>query len=349
LSYDFGEALQGIRREQKGETIALAAYYPWGILVDKEAQQTLWIDDGSPLPDRIAEIKRRLISTLSEPSYARNDEPEARVAMGFQPLISKDDYARAFAQIQDYLLAGDCYQVNYAQPFVSEALVDPWQLYRALRSKNAGEYGCYWPTTELGTFLSFSPELFLRARAGRVLTSPIKGTAPRYANPAKDQASARELMNSPKNRAENIMIVDLLRNDLGRVCEVGSVVTTALCELKTLPSVHHLVSHVEGQLPPDSSPIDLLRVAFPGGSITGAPKRRAMEIIAELEAQPRGLYCGSMVALGNHGTMISSIAIRSMTINKGLTTVWGGGGIVSDSQADSEYEESLNKLSKILS
>ncbi len=349
LSYDFGEALQGLVRDQVSEPIALAAYYPWAILVDKHAQQTLWVDDGSPLPACIAAIKQALLQAAPEPNASQNQKPETRTAMGFRPLICRENYAEAFARIQNYLLEGDCYQVNYAQPLVAEAPEDPWHLYLGLRAKNAGEYGCYWPKMALGTFLSFSPELFLRTRAGHVLTSPIKGTAPRHTDPKRDQALAAELLNSSKNRAENIMIVDLLRNDLGRVCEVGSVVTTALCELKTLPSVHHLVSHVEGQLPPDSSPIDLLRAAFPGGSITGAPKRRAMEIIAELEAQPRGMYCGSVVALGNHGTMISSIAIRSMTINKGLATVWGGGGIVSDSQVDSEYEESLSKLSKILS
>ena len=349
LSYDFGEALQGICRNEKNRVIAHAAYYPWGILIDKHGPQTLWIDDGRVLPAHINVIKSRVKKALSKPPLRLTEGREPEVAMGFEPRISRDEYAKAFARIQGYLLAGDCYQVNYAQPFVSVVPIDPWDLYTGLRAKNAGEFGCFWPETELGTFLSFSPELFLRTQGDRVLTSPIKGTAPRDEDPQRDQALALQLMQSQKNRAENIMIVDLLRNDLGRVCEVGSVVTTAICELKSLPSVHHLVSHVEGTLPPESTPIDLLRAAFPGGSITGAPKRRAMEIIAELEVHPRGMYCGSVVALGNHGTMVSSIAIRSMTLKGATATVWGGGGIVSDSQADEEYEECLTKLSKILS
>ena len=179
---------------------------------------------------------------------------------------------------------------------------------------------------------------------GKITTQPIKGTRPRHKDPDTDQAIADSLLNSVKDRAENIMITDLLRNDLGKLCVPGSVDTPEICSLHSYENVHHLVSRIEGALRDDISPGEALIGCSPGGSITGAPKRRAMEIIAELENTPRGAYCGSIFAIAGDGWMESSVAIRTLEVNDDRITCWGGGGIVFDSNADAEYQETFDKV-----
>jgi para-aminobenzoate synthetase component 1 len=220
-------------------------------------------------------------------------------------------------------------------------------LYGRLRQCNPAPFAGY---LDLGNFAiaSASPERFVLVQDGQVQTRPIKGTRPRGATPEQDRQRAEELLASAKDRAENVMIVDLLRNDLGRVCAYGSVRVEAVCRLESYPTVHHLVSEVVGTLRPGLGPVDLLRAAFPGGSVTGAPKVRAMEIIAELEPTARGPYCGSLGFLGFDGSMDTSILIRTFTIGRGWIQFPVGGGIVADSDPHAEYAETLHKAEGLL-
>jgi para-aminobenzoate synthetase component 1 len=257
-------------------------------------------------------------------------------------------YARAFARIQRYLHAGDCYQVNLAQRFEVAASGPAWPAYRRLREASRAPFAAYLHTPE-AEVLSVSPERFLQVDAdGRVETRPIKGTRPRAFDPAGDRALGAALQASAKDRAENVMIVDLLRNDLGRVCATGSVRVPELFALESFPSVHHLVSTVCGDLAPGRHALDLLRACFPGGSITGAPKIRAMEIIEELEPHRRGLYCGAIGYIGFDGAMDTNIAIRTLVYSQGRVRCWAGGGLVVDSEVEAEYQETFDKAAGML-
>jgi para-aminobenzoate synthetase component 1 len=256
-------------------------------------------------------------------------------------------YHQAFNRIRDYIREGDCYQVNLAQRFQAPCTGDPWLGYRRLRAINPAPFAAYL-NLPFGQVLSSSPERFLEVRGGHVETRPIKGTRPRQSDPAADAAQAGELAACGKDRAENLMIVDLLRNDLGKVCVPGSVETSRLFEVESFANVHHLVSTVTGRLAPGLDAIDLLRAAFPGGSITGAPKLRAMEIIEELEPDRRGVYCGAIGYLGFNGDMDTNIAIRTVVITAGQAHCWAGGGIVADSEWQAEYQECLDKASPML-
>jgi len=250
----------------------------------------------------------------------------------------RDKVARAIA----YIHAGDVFQVNLSRELVAprpEGL-SARALYRRMRRRTLAPFSAYMALPDGRAVCSFSPERFLQAdAAGRVETRPIKGTRPRAGEPAADSRLAAELAASAKDRAENLMIVDLLRNDLARVCRVGSVHVPTLCGLETFRAVHHLVSVVRGELAPGRTAVDLLAAAFPGGSITGAPKIRAMEIIRELEGRRRGPYCGSLCWLGFDGAMDSSILIRTMTVEPDAVRYGVGGGVVADSDPEAEWRE----------
>jgi para-aminobenzoate synthetase component 1 len=261
--------------------------------------------------------------------------------------MTSAQYAAAFARVQHYLREGDCYQVNLAQRFCAAAQGDAFALYETLRRDNPAPFAA-WLNFPFGQVLSSSPERFLQVRTGRVETKPIKGTRPRSADPAQDRALADALRDSAKDRAENLMIVDLLRNDLGKSCTPGSIQVPRLFEVESFATVHHLVSTVSGELAPDRDAIDLLRGCFPGGSITGAPKRRAMEIIEELEPHRRGVYCGAIGYIGFDGSMDTNIAIRTLVHSAGQVCFAAGGGIVTDSDAAEEYQESLDKAAALL-
>jgi para-aminobenzoate synthetase component 1 len=254
----------------------------------------------------------------------------------------REDYLAAVARAVEYIHAGDCFQVNVAQRLLHPATLPPLELYERLRRRNPAPFAGYF---DLGDFVlaSASPERFLRVAGGAVQTRPIKGTRPRGRTLKEDRQRAEELLASAKDRAENVMIVDLLRNDLGRVCAYGSVTVPAVCRLESFEYVHHLVSEVHGRLRPGLGPIDLLRAAFPGGSVTGAPKVRAMEIIAELEPTARGPYCGSLGYIGFDGGMDTNILIRTFTLGRGWAQFPVGGGIVADSTPENEYAETLHK------
>lgn len=264
---------------------------------------------------------------------------------------SQDEYEARVRQAIDYIYAGDIFQVNLTQRFLATLRddIDPYVLYRRLRAINPSPYAAFLRTGRQQAIVSASPECYLHLQADRqVVTRPIKGTSPRGANPQEDAALAARLQCSEKDRAENLMIVDLLRNDLSRVCSIGSVKTEKLFSLESFASVHHLVSEVHGELDSGATAVDLLKATFPGGSITGAPKIRAMEIINELEPTRRGPYCGAIAWLGCDGAMEASIIIRTLTVSGRTVVAQAGGGIVADSDPHAEYIESLDKVGLLL-
>ncbi|MEQ8266368.1 MAG: aminodeoxychorismate synthase component I [Parvibaculum sp.] len=287
---------------------------------------------------RAAEFRERLSSLRVPPE--RHPAASHPLASNF----TREGYERAVARIVDYIHAGDIFQANLSQRFETQLPDDDdaYALYLRLRAASPAPFSAFFNFGE-GAVVSSSPERFLRCRAGRVETKPIKGTRPRGATPEEDRRLAEELLASEKDRAENIMIVDLLRNDISRACEDDSVIVEKLCELESFANVHHLVSTVRGRLRPGANAVDLLAACFPGGSVTGAPKRRAMEIIAELEPTARGPYCGAIGYLGTDGGMDTSIAIRTIVVKGTRATFQAGGGIVADSVPAAEYEETLAK------
>jgi len=275
-------------------------------------------------------------------------QPAFSITVPFEPSISKTDYRDAIRRIQDYIVAGDCYQVNYAQRFKATLQGDTWAAYLAVRDKLAGGFSGFLRHGEDHTILSLSPERFLQVHDGVITTQPIKGTSARHLDVTADRASATSLLSSDKDRAENVMITDLLRNDLGRFCEPGSVKVTELCGLYSFDNVHHLISTITGRLASGISAGNVMIASSPGGSITGAPKKRAVEIIAELEPHARGAYCGSLFAMTGDGWLQSSIAIRTLEAKGTSLYCWGGGGITASSHWEAEYQETLDKIGPIM-
>jgi len=339
-------------------------FYDWVVAFDHLEKRAWIVSTGFPetSPDRrrrraqnkIREIRHRLAGWKNRPCLRRDVDCSALSphysVLRHQQLMSnfsRPDYLEAVRRAIEYIHAGDCFQVNLAQRLLYPWRKPPAELYRRLRRCNPAPFAAY---LDMGDFAlaSASPERFLRVEKGEVQTCPIKGTRPRSDNPAEDEAQARQLLASGKDRSENIMIVDLLRNDLGRVCQYGSIQVPDVCRLESYEYVHHLVSEVRGRLRAGLGPIDLLRAAFPGGSVTGAPKIRAMEIIAELEPTSRGPYCGSLACLGFDGSMDSSILIRTCTVGGGWVQFPVGGGIVADSDPEREYEETWHKAEGII-
>jgi para-aminobenzoate synthetase component 1 len=270
-------------------------------------------------------------------------------ARGLTSTFSHPDYCRAVRRAKDYIAAGDIFQVNLSQRFRAETGAAPLELYAALRSANPAPFACYLPLDQRRAVLSSSPERFLRVAGRHVETRPIKGTRPRRPGdePFNDRMH-RELLASAKDRAELTMIVDLERNDLGRVCSYGSVRVTEPIVLEQYPTVYHLVATVEGDLHTRRDLVHLLKAAFPGGSITGAPKIRAMEIIDELEPTKRSVYTGNIGYIGFDGTADLNIAIRTLLLADGAVYAQVGGGIVADSDPEAEYQETLDKARALL-
>jgi para-aminobenzoate synthetase component 1 len=261
--------------------------------------------------------------------------------------LTRDSYRATVLRAKQYIAAGDVYQVNLSQRFQCGVDASAPEVYHALRNSNPAPYGVYLDIGD-AQILSTSPECFLNIRDRHVMTRPIKGTRARGATPEEDARIAVELLASPKDNAELVMITDLERNDLGRVCEFGSVRVSELVRVETYATVHHLVSTVEGILRGDVTHVDCVRACFPGGSITGAPKIRAMEIIDELEPHARGVYTGAIGFLGFNRLTHFNIAIRTVVYQNGRLTFHSGGGIVSDSEPDAEYDETLVKAGGIL-
>ncbi|NUT88955.1 aminodeoxychorismate synthase component I [Pseudomonas corrugata] len=345
LSYDFGRHLEALPSHAIDDLQlpdARFGVYDWALVSDHQAGTSQLVFH----PHCRDSERQRLIALFSQPAPA----PEAgfRLESPMAPDLSADEYRQAIERIHGYIQAGDCYQVNFAQRFRAPCRGDAWSAYQALRAACPTPFSGFQSLPDGGAVLSLSPERFVRVSDGHVETRPIKGTRPRSTSPAEDAANAAELLASPKDRAENLMIVDLLRNDLGRTCRTGSVRVPELFSLESYPNVHHLVSSVTGELADGKDALDLIAGSFPGGSITGAPKIRAMQIIDELEPTRRGLYCGSLLYLDVRGEMDSSIAIRSLLVKDGQVCCWGGGGIVADSDWQAEYQESITKVKVLL-
>jgi para-aminobenzoate synthetase component 1 len=308
--------------------------------------------------DRLVQFRHRLARTSANGDSPRRAEdsinirelaPQFSVA-GSSRLTSNfaaNDYRRAVQRAIDYIYAGDVFQVNLSQRLLHPATTSPVELYCRLRDRNSAPFAGY---LDGGSWqiASASPERFVRVDDGRVETRPIKGTRGRAKRPEADMFSAAVLQASEKDRAENIMIVDLLRNDLSRTCRPESVRVSQLCGLEMYEYVLHLVSVVEGTMRAGLTPLDVLRTSFPGGSVTGAPKIRAMEIIAELEPTVRGAYCGSLGYLGVGGQMDANILIRTITASRGWWQIPVGGGIVAQSNPRDEYDETWHKAAGML-
>lgn len=322
-----------------------AGIYDWAIIVDHQLQRARLVSR-----QRYAETAALLPHILQRLQGAAPDRhvgESFRVQGEVTSNLTLAQYRELFEAIRKYLHEGDCYQVNLAQRFSAPASGDAFAAYLALRRLSPAPYAAFldWPQVQV---LCASPELFLRVNQGRVETRPIKGTRARLGDSTRDREQAQALQNHRKDRAENLMIVDLLRNDLGKNCKTGSVRTPRLFEVESFSNVHHLVSTVEGVLREDRHAVDLLRDCFPGGSITGAPKQRAMEIIEQLEPNRRGIYCGAIGYIGFDGNMQTNIAIRTLVHSHGELRGWAGGGIVADSECNAEYQETRDKASAML-
>lgn len=325
FSYELGRRLQGQTPPLTQSPEMAVGLYDWALVIDHQAG-TATLNGNAP-----SHLPRLLAQTTAQPGAWQVDQ---RV----EAIPDSADYARAFDRIKHYLRDGDCYQVNLARQFRRRFQGDPLGVYAQFRGLAGGPFSAYLDLPG-GPVLSGSPERFLKLRDGVVETRPIKGTRRRSSDPEEDARLAQALLSSEKDRAENVMIVDLLRNDISRACATGSVSVPQLFALESYATVHHMVSVVTGRIAPEHNATDLLRDCLPGGSITGAPKFRAMEIIAELEHAPRGVYCGAIGYIGYDGVMDTNIAIRTINARDGWLDYRAGGGLVYDSECSAEFAE----------
>ncbi len=354
LGYEMGVYLEKLPQTAPGEydfPDCAFGLYDLVMVFDRFKKTTTLISQGWPeksVVHRYALAQARLewlLERLEKPLAERLSNPLLEV----KSCVSQAEYCRLVERAIETIYAGDIFEVNLSQRFFADLPknFDFYACYQLLRQINPAPFLGFFRTPE-HCILSASPERFLKLSQGQVVSKPIKGTRRRSQDPVEDQRLAAELLSSEKDRAENVMIVDLLRNDLSKVCEYASVKVSKLCELETFETVHHLVSTIEGKLRPGQSAIDLLKATFPGGSITGAPKIRAMEIISELEAVKRGPYCGSLGYIGFNGDMDMSILIRSLYANQDKLYLQAGGAIVADSDPLSECQETYTKASALL-
>ncbi|MDF2154333.1 aminodeoxychorismate synthase component 1 [Vibrio sp. CAU 1672] len=338
FSYDLGrrvESIPNLAKQDLATPDMAVGLYAWAVIVDHQQRKaTLAGQDVN-----------QAWQWLNQQRATAN--PDFMLTGDWQSNMTQQDYAKRFDAVQNYLLSGDCYQINLAQRFSATYQGSEWQAYCRLEQANQAPFSAFIRMAE-SSILSISPERFLQLNAGVIETKPIKGTRPRSDDPDQDQAYAYDLQTAEKDQAENLMIVDLLRNDIGRVASPGSVHVPKLFDIESFPAVHHLVSTIRADLDDQYSPADLLRACFPGGSITGAPKVRAMEIIEELEPHRRSAYCGSIGYISRHGRIDTSITIRTLIAENHHLHAWAGGGVVADSECAAEYQETLDKLSKIL-
>jgi para-aminobenzoate synthetase component 1 len=386
LAYDWGRVLERLPAPQFDDLAlpdVVLGIYDWVLAWDHESSRAWLISTGLPEPSanarsqraarRAAEVRARLGADHGPRSHGDtknhfSNTPSSRASVASEgpapsQAIDRGDwdprlklrssfthrgYLEAVQRVREYIYAGDIFQANLSQRFEATLNETPWDLYRRMRVRNAAPFAAYFECPE-SAIVSASPERFLRVDVdGHVETRPIKGTRPRGVGPEHDGALGQALTESAKDRAENLMIVDLMRNDLSRVCEPGTVRVPELFALERYATVHHLVSTVVGQLAADADAFDLVRATFPGGSITGAPKLRAMEIIAELEPSQRSVYCGSLGYWSLTGALDTNIAIRTAIARHGRVYFSAGGGIVADSDPEQEYRETLDKARGII-
>ncbi len=344
FSYDLGRSTE----ELPNRAVAYsqlpdlrAGLYLWALVIDHQKEIATLVSVPQVSESKLSELQSILLDT--EPPTT----PSFKLLKKFDANLTPDEYREKLHRVDDYIHAGDCYQVNFTQRFKSSYSGDTWQAYKQLRKVAPTPYSAFLDAPEQ-QILSLSPEQFLESKQQQVTTKPIKGTRPRSDDPAQDAELKQELADSEKDRAENLMIVDLLRNDLSKVCKLNSVKVPKLFNIESYANVHHKVSTVTGTLSTDCSPVGLLKHCFPGGSITGAPKIRAMQIIEELEPHRRSIYCGSIGYISLCGRMDTSITIRTLLCEQGQVYCWAGGGIVADSDVQNEYEETFSKVNNLL-
>tara|TARA_R110000868_G_scaffold86799_3_gene243308 strand:- start:857 stop:2260 length:1404 start_codon:yes stop_codon:yes gene_type:complete len=342
FGYDLGRRFETLPEQSKQEYDSpdmAVGLYNWSVIKDRLTGQFYYccLENLSTFEPQYFE--QLVLKTKTNAQFNLSSDWRAN--------LDESQYHNKLQVIDDYLRAGDCYQINFAQRFSAQYQGDEWQAYLTLRKANQAPFSAFI-RLDNSCILSISPERFLSLNDGQVQSKPIKGTRPRSNDPQQDQMAIQDLLNADKDRAENLMIVDLLRNDLSKHCLPHSVQVPKLFEIESFAAVHHLVSTVTGKLDEHSSAYSLFQGAFPGGSITGAPKIRAMQIIDELEPHKRNIYCGSIGYFGIRQDMDSSICIRTLLCENNSIYCWAGGGIVLDSVASEEYQESLDKVAKIL-
>lgn len=352
IAYELGYQFEQIAQSHKPSGLDLPdmafGFYDWALIYDnQDTQLSLLVHKTKHSQQALESLWLARFAWLQKQSKAPITINNFKLNSNWSANMDWQAYQQKFTKIQHYILAGDCYQVNLAQRFQAKYQGDEYQAYEALFADNRPPFAAFL-RLPAQVVISLSPERFLKLQKGCVETKPIKGTRPRFNDPVEDQNSRQALLNSEKDRAENLMIVDLLRNDIGRVCQAGSISVPTLFAVESFPAVHHLVSTVLGKLAAQYCTEDLLRACFPGGSITGAPKIRAMEIIAELEPDRRQQYCGSIGYINGDGQMDMNIAIRTLICHQQSIYCWAGGGLVADSNAHQEYQECFDKVSKIL-
>jgi len=360
LGYELGRHLEQLSKRHKDDLNIpdmTVTFHDVVLAFDGYTRRCWVLSSGFPetaLPARrIRSVTRAetVLRRLSSGALPTQNGDSSRNKVGWRAELPQQIYERRVGQILDYIRAGDIFQANFTMRHLASRPpgLRAADLYARLRKLSPAPFAAFLACGPRLTLASASPERFLRLDSGGYIEArPIKGTRRRYADPTTDADAARELASSAKDRAENLMIVDLMRNDIGRVAKIGSVSVPSLFSVESFASVHHLVSVIKGQLRHGLGPVDLLRATFPGGSITGAPKVRAMEIIDEMEVARRGPYCGAIAWIGFDGTMDSSIIIRTLVITPREIVAQAGGGIVADSDPTDEYEEQLVKIAPLL-
>ena len=341
FSYELGQTYVQNDKDHVGIPLMMVGIYDWALIVDHQekkaciASHLLNKDTNNYLNDLAEKFKN-----------AKASHHSFKTRSSTKPLLDFNAYELIVNKILAFIKAGDCYQINISNKYHAQCEGSGWTGYKKLRTINRSPFMAYLHHEDFDV-LCGSPERFIKSTDGNVETRPIKGTEPRDPNPSIDKENAERLLKSEKDRAENLMIVDLLRNDLGKNCIPGSVNVKALCELKSYSNVHHLESIVEGILKPHSSLPKLLKDSFPGGSITGTPKIRSMEIIDQLEPHRRDIYCGSIGYIGFNRQMDTNIAIRTLIKKDNTLHFYSGGGIVAQSNPKSEFDEIAYKASNI--
>ncbi|KTD61599.1 aminodeoxychorismate synthase component I [Legionella spiritensis] len=346
FSYDLAQILAGIPCHAPAAvagslSLAELGFYDWAIIADHVLQQVTLLAVNTHHDTRAITQE-----VLERWHTGDSDFYGGKAVSSFLPLVSKEEYRDVFYAVQHALQKGRCYQVNYTQPFNARYDGGSWSVYRRVRASNPVPFAAYMKT-EWGNILSFSPERFIKMENRVLQTSPIKGTERRSSDPDDDKRLMAGLLSSAKNRAENVMIVDMMRNDFSKIAQVGSVKVNTLCELQSFAEVHHLVSHVEALCHDAVSPLDAFLSCFPGASITGAPKLEAMKMIAEQERFARSVYCGSIGYFSSHGCFDTNIAIRTMLARDNVLSLSAGGGLVVESDCEEEYQECLTKIAAI--
>lgn len=340
FGYDLGrrfEQLPCLAKQDLSTPDMAVGIYDWALIADHQQQALTLVVLGD------GEARLNWLTSLRPVEQTLPFHLTSR----WQSNMTRAEYGEKFRRVQHWIHSGDCYQINLSQRFSASYSGDEWQAFQRLNQQNRAPFSAFL-RLPASAILSLSPERFLETVGDRIEARPIKGTLPRLSDARADRLQATRLANSPKDRAENLMIVDLLRNDIGRVAQPGSVAVPQLFAVEAFPAVHHLVSTIIARLPPSSSACDLLRACFPGGSVTGAPKVRAMEIIDTLEPHRRNAWCGSIGYLSVCGKMDSNITIRTLTAEKGHLYCTAGGGIVADSNEQAEYQETFDKVQRIL-